>query len=107
MIEKLRRLAEDGEGRAKPVVEKVEKAQGKTDAAAINIMREVETGLLLDTALAGCAAGICRAPGVGHRCARGFDRDLWALSQLVAAAGQVGGLGGVARQFDGFVVGRA
>ena len=26
-------------------------------------------------------------PGVGRRCARGFDRDRWALSQLVAAAG--------------------
>jgi hypothetical protein len=25
-------------------------------------------------------------------------------SQLVAAAGEVGGLGGVARQFDGFVI---
>jgi hypothetical protein len=29
------------------------------------------------------------------------------LPQLVAAAGQVGGLGGVARQLDGSVVGRA
>src|SRR5438105_15347209 len=29
------------------------------------------------------------------------------LSQLVAAARQVGGLGGVARQLDGLVVGRA
>lgn len=44
-------------------------------------------------------------PGRLPLCA-GFDRDLWALPQLVAAAGQVGGLGGVARQFDGFVVGR-
>ena len=30
-----------------------------------------------------------------------------ALSELVAAAGQIGGLGGVARQLDGLVVGRA
>jgi hypothetical protein len=40
------------------------------------------------------------------------DRDVpqadpRALPQLVAAAGQVGGLGGVARQLDGFVVRRA
>jgi hypothetical protein len=46
-------------------------------------------------------------PGVGRRCVRGVDRELWALPQLVAAACQVGGLGGVACQFDGFVVGRA
>ncbi|OUC98031.1 Tn3 family transposase [Streptosporangium minutum] len=44
---------------------------------------------------------------VGRRCARGFDGDLWALSQLVAAAGQVGGLGGVAGQLNSPVVGRA
>jgi hypothetical protein len=37
----------------------------------------------------------------------GFDRDPRALSQLVAAACQVGGLGGIARQLDGFVVRRA
>ncbi len=55
----------------------------------------------------GCGMHRQGRPGVGRRCARGFDRDLWALSQLVAAAGQVGGLGGVARQLDGFVVGRA
>ncbi|WP_055495898.1 hypothetical protein [Streptomyces sp. TP-A0356] len=52
VIEKLRRLADDGEGQAKQVIEKVEKAQGKTTAAAIKTMQEVETGLLLDTALA-------------------------------------------------------
>lgn len=51
VIEKLRRLAEDGEGQAKPVVKKVENAQGKVDAAAIKTMQEVETRLL-DTALA-------------------------------------------------------
>ncbi|RBM22968.1 hypothetical protein [Streptomyces sp. PT12] len=50
VIEKLRRLAEDGEGEAKPVVEKVEKAQGKVDRAAIKTMQEVEISLL-DTAL--------------------------------------------------------
>src|SRR6266542_6148236 len=37
----------------------------------------------------------------------GFDRDSRPLPQLVAAACQVGGLGGVARQLDGFVVRRA
>jgi HSP20 family molecular chaperone IbpA len=39
--------------------------------------------------------------------AAGFDRDPRALPQLVAAACQVGDLGGVARQLDGFVVRRA
>jgi hypothetical protein len=39
-----------------------------------------------------------------RRFARGFGRDLRALPQLVAAARQVGGLGGVARQLDGLVV---
>ena len=51
-----------------------------------------------------------RAPALHRagRCfARGFGRDSRALPQLVAAACQVGGLGGVARQFDGFVVRRA
>jgi hypothetical protein len=37
----------------------------------------------------------------------GFDRDPWALLQLVTAAGEVGGLAGVAGQLDGPVVGRA
>jgi hypothetical protein len=37
----------------------------------------------------------------------GAPEDPLALPQLVAAAGQVGGLGAVARQLDGFVVGRA
>jgi hypothetical protein len=46
-------------------------------------------------------------PAVGRRCARGFDRIRRALPQLVTAAGQVGGLGGVANEVDGFVVGRA
>ncbi len=49
-------------------------------------------------------------PENAHSCrrfARGFDRDSRALPQLVAAACQVGGLGGVARQLDGFVVRRA
>src|SRR5712692_9777881 len=36
--------------------------------------------------------------GAGRRFARGFDRDSRALPQLVAAACQVGGLGGIARQ---------
>ena len=45
--------------------------------------------------------------GAGRRFARGFDRDSRALPELVAAACQVGGLGGVARQFDGLVVRRA
>jgi hypothetical protein len=36
-----------------------------------------------------------------------WDRDSRALPQLVAAACQAGGLGGVARQLDGFVVRRA
>src|SRR5258706_7673777 len=45
--------------------------------------------------------------GAGRRFARGFDRDSRALPQLVAAACQVGGLGGVARQLDGFFVRRA
>ena len=35
---------------------------------------------------------------------RGFDRDPRALPQLVAAAGQTGGLGGVGCQLDGFAV---
>jgi hypothetical protein len=35
--------------------------------------------------------------GAGRRFARGFDRGSRALRQLVAAACQVGGLGGVAR----------
>jgi hypothetical protein len=39
--------------------------------------------------------------------ARDFARDRRALPQLVAAACQVGGLGGVARQLDGLVVRRA
>jgi hypothetical protein len=52
VIEKLRQLADDGESQAKSVVEKVEKAQGKVDAGAIKTMQEVETNLLLDTALA-------------------------------------------------------
>ncbi len=47
-----------------------------------------------------CVKNLARSPCV----ARG---DPWALPQLVAAAGQVGGLGGVAGQVDGFVVGRA
>jgi hypothetical protein len=45
--------------------------------------------------------------GAGRRLARGFDRDSRALPELVAAACQVGDLGGVARQLDGFVVRRA
>ena len=36
-----------------------------------------------------------------------YCRYAWALQQLVAAAGQVGGLSGVARQVDGFLVGHA
>ena len=43
----------------------------------------------------------------GRRFCAGFDRDSRALPQLVAAACQVGDLGGVARQLDGFVVRRA
>jgi len=42
--------------------------------------------------------------GSGAAFARGFDGY---YPQLVAAACQVGGLGGVACQFDGFIVGRA
>jgi len=52
VIEKLRRLADDGEGEAKQLVEKIEKVQGKTDAGAIRTMQDVETGRLLETALA-------------------------------------------------------
>src|SRR5712691_2789599 len=44
--------------------------------------------------------------GAGRCFARGFDRDSRALPQLVAAACQVGGLGGVAGQLDGFAVRR-
>ncbi|MEV7068598.1 hypothetical protein AB0N97_38365 [Streptomyces collinus] len=62
LIEKLRRLAEDGEGQARSVIEKVEKAQGKADAAAIKTMQEVETSLLLDTAL-----GVELIDAVQHR----------------------------------------
>ena len=47
------------------------------------------------------------ATTVGSRRPSGFDRDSRALLQLVAAACQVGGLGGVARQLNGFVVRRA
>src|SRR5258708_7857620 len=46
-------------------------------------------------------------PEARRRFARGFDRDARALPQLGAAAGQGGGLGGVARQLDGLVVRRA
>src|SRR5260370_23792410 len=49
-------------------------------------------------------AGAASSMGAGRRFCAGFDRDWRALPQLVAAACQVGDLGGVARQLDGFVV---
>ncbi|MGW1807190.1 hypothetical protein [Streptomyces sp. NPDC002078] len=52
VIEKLRRLADDGEGQAKQLMAKIEGVQGKAHAEAIKTMQEVETGHLLDTALA-------------------------------------------------------
>ena len=57
-----------------------------------------------DVHLAGSDPG---QAGVDDVTGTGFDRDPRALPQLVAAAGQVSGLGGVARQLDGFVVRRA
>ncbi|WP_041999938.1 hypothetical protein [Streptomyces sp. AcH 505] len=52
VIEKLRHLAGDGEAQAKQLVEKIERVQGKADTEAIKTMQDVETGRLLDTALA-------------------------------------------------------
>ncbi|MGW4979207.1 hypothetical protein [Streptomyces mirabilis] len=50
VIEKLRRLAEDGDGTAAGLVAKVEQVQGKDDAAAIRTMQDVESQLLTTAA---------------------------------------------------------
>src|SRR6266496_6810832 len=88
-------------------------AQKPTTTAAIPAVLRADPGLESGgPALGGlaCHPAVCPAAysiGAGRRFARGFDRDPRALPQLVAAACQVGGLGGVARQLDGFVVRRA
>src|SRR3989442_9869908 len=56
--------------------------------------------LMLHLPLARAAYSI----GAGRCFARGFDRDSRALPQLVAAAGQVGGLGGGCPPLRGFFV---
>ena len=50
VIEKLRRLAEDGDGDARSVVDQIEKVQGRDDAEAIKTMQQVESGLLKNAA---------------------------------------------------------
>jgi hypothetical protein len=91
----LERLVRDGARRMleRALTAEVDEFLGRQRYARGGDLRGYRNGL-------SCVKNLARSPCV----ARG---DPWALPQLVAAAGQVGGLGGVAGQVDGFVVGRA